>query len=305
MNRILKIFIGTGILIIGLTIFSKIIFKSFVNSDTLINKIGCRLFEFNTINVKSTFNLDLKKIQIKIGERIVFKNSQQQNRIGQEYGHTILDIYYDDLIIAEVGHFKTNNWYTNEYEIEISKNENHLVVNHKIRGPSAGNDNFQKRYVYDNLKTLYLIIFFCSCNLEQKKIEQELSKYILNFNSKKDSFSRITDEMKKENLLLGPETLAIINNKQFSKDLNSKISALGIKTIKYGRYMPCDAMTEDLREIFFHINDTIAYWYCPCMNLSKKNHYHKNTEIRGYKDLIDFNSIGLGGSWAMIKIKSE
>ena len=149
---------------------------------------------------------------------------------------------------------------------------------------------------------LPLIVLLFSCNSEQNKIEEELSNHIQNFESNRDSFYEITENMKREKLLLGPKNLASLDENQFSKNLYSEITALGIKEIKYGRLMPCDAMTEDLREIFFHIDETTAYWYCPCMNLTEKNHYHKNSELRGYKDLINFNSIGLGGSWAIIKI---
>jgi hypothetical protein len=40
------------------------------------------------------------------------------------------------------------------------------------------------------------------------------------------------------------------------------------------------------------------------MNLTEKDHYHQNSELRGYEGIIDFNSIGLGGSWAIIKMKN-
>ncbi len=143
----------------GLSIFSKSIFKPFANTETVINKIGCRLFELNTISVMSNSNLDLNKVQIKISDRIVFEDGKQQNRIGQKYGFTILDIYYDELLIAEVGHFKRNNWYSNGYEIELSKKSNNFIVYHQINGPDAKNDNFQKRYVYNALKTLTRIDF--------------------------------------------------------------------------------------------------------------------------------------------------
>lgn len=159
MTSQLKYIIGIGILIIGLSIFSKPIFKSFANTDTVLNKIGCRLFEFNTISVKTSSNVDLNKVQIKKGDRIVFKDARQQNRIGQEYGDCILDIYYENLLIAEVGHFKRNNWYSNKYEIKISKKENNFIVNYQISGPDAKTDNFQKRYIYNDIKKLIRIDF--------------------------------------------------------------------------------------------------------------------------------------------------
>ena len=111
MNKRVKYIVGA--LILAMVIFPKSLFIPFVNTDTIINKIGCRLFELSSIRVITDTNLDLGKIQIKIGKQVVFSNGQQRNRIGQEYGHTLLDVFYDNLLIAEIGHFKRNNWYTN------------------------------------------------------------------------------------------------------------------------------------------------------------------------------------------------
>ncbi len=157
MSKPFKYIIGIGIVLMGLAVFSKPIFKTFTNTDTVANKIGCRLFEFNTISVKTDSNIDFKKVQVKINKRVVFKDGQQQNRIGQKYGHKVFEIHYEDLLIAEVGHFRRNNWYTNQYAIEISKKENDFIIDYKISGPDAKNDSFQKRYVYDDLKNLIRI----------------------------------------------------------------------------------------------------------------------------------------------------
>jgi hypothetical protein len=157
MNKRLKYIIGIGIVLICLTAFSKPIFEKFANTDTIANKIGCRLFEFNTISVETDSNLDLQQVQIRINKRTVFKDGQQQNKIGQEYGHNIFEVYYADLLIAEVGHFRRNNWYTNQYAFEILKMETDFIVEHQISGPDAKNDNFQKRYIYEDLKNLIRI----------------------------------------------------------------------------------------------------------------------------------------------------
>jgi hypothetical protein len=157
MSRRLKYIIGIGVILIGLTAFSKPIFKIFVNTNTIVNKIGCRLYEFNTISVETESDFDLKQVEIRINDRTVFKDGQQKNKIGQEYGHHIFEVYYSDLLIAEVGHFRRNNWYTNQYVFDISKEEKDFIVKHQISGPDASNDNFQKRYVYKDLKNLIRI----------------------------------------------------------------------------------------------------------------------------------------------------
>jgi hypothetical protein len=157
MSKRFKYIIGIGIVLILLTVFSRPIFEKFTNTDTIVNKIGCRLFEFNTISVEVDSNINLNEVQIWINKRNVFKDGKQQNRIGQEYGHNIFEIYYADLLIAEVGHFRRNNWFTNQYAFEISKKGNDFILEHQINGPDAKNDNFQKRYVYDDLTNLVRI----------------------------------------------------------------------------------------------------------------------------------------------------
>ncbi len=122
-----------------------------------MNKVGCRLFEFSRISVKANDQIDLNEIQIKVGDVIVFKDGKQQNRVGQAYGITRLDIYYAKLLIAEIGHWKRNNWYTNEYEIELSKKGNNFIVNEQIYGPDSKNDKFHKRYVYNELHNIIRI----------------------------------------------------------------------------------------------------------------------------------------------------
>ncbi len=117
-------------------------------TDTIINKIGCRLFEFNSIRVKTENGLDAKNVELKIGDRVVYSDEKQHDKIGQFYGLVILKIYYNKLLVSEIGHWKRNNWYTNDYQITIRKSDHHYLVNYNINGPNGKNDNFQKRYVY-------------------------------------------------------------------------------------------------------------------------------------------------------------
>ena len=154
MNKALKYSLGIGLALICLVPFSAPIFEKYLNTDSLVNKIGCRLFEFNTISVETESDLDLEQVQIRIKNRIVFKDSQQKARVGQEYGYHIFEVYYADRLLAEVGHFKRNNWYTNQYLFTLSKEGTDFSLEHQISGPDASNDNFQKRYIYDDFKNL-------------------------------------------------------------------------------------------------------------------------------------------------------
>mgnify|MGYP001376758528 CR=1 FL=1 len=127
MNRRLKYIICVVIILIGLVAFSKPIFNLFVNTDTIANKIGCRLFEFNTITVKSDSDINLNKIEIRTNNRVVYRDNTQQDKIGQFYGHVILEIYYDSLLVSEIGHWKRNNWYTNGYKVILRKHKNNIA----------------------------------------------------------------------------------------------------------------------------------------------------------------------------------
>lgn len=153
-NKVLILLLA--IIVSGLC-FGKPIFNVFRNTDTIANKIGCRIYELNKIKVKVDRRIDLEEIEIKSGENIVFSSNKQINRIGQAYGHTIFDIYQNDLLVAEIGHFKENNWYTNDYEFVFHKTDGKIIISYKIDGPDSNNDSFQKRYIRNKNNTLIQI----------------------------------------------------------------------------------------------------------------------------------------------------
>lgn len=134
MKKRIQYITGIGLMLIVFILFSRPIFFSYKNTDTLINKIGCRIFEFNSITVRTENEQYVKadKIELKIGDRVIFGDSKQQDKIGQFYGHVILKIYYDGLLVSEIGHRKRNNWYTNDYKILLRKNGAHYLVDYEI-----------------------------------------------------------------------------------------------------------------------------------------------------------------------------
>ncbi|ANQ52579.1 hypothetical protein MY04_5247 [Flammeovirga sp. MY04] len=158
-----------SIIIIFVFFLSKPIFESYKNTDTLINKIGCRLYEFNSINVKS--NVDLKKIEIRNNGQIVFANGHQKNNMKQEYGHTTLEVYYDNLLITEISHFKSNNWYVNQYDFIITETNNEIKVSYSISGPNSKTDSYQKRYIYDQSNNLIRNDYY---NLDGEKYDSRV-----------------------------------------------------------------------------------------------------------------------------------
>ena len=150
-NIILTILFG-----IFLLTFSKPNLIRWKNTDTILNKIGCRLYELNEINVNVDESIDIDKIVIKEKDRIVFSKGKQKSKIEQEYGHRILEIYLDNILIAEIGNFNRNNWFSNSYELNIYK-RNTIEVQYKIIGPDASNDSFQKRFLRNSKGELFRI----------------------------------------------------------------------------------------------------------------------------------------------------
>lgn len=157
-----------------------------------------------------------------------------------------------------------------------------------------------------NIPTLlFALLLISSCNLPQKKMEQGLSNHIQLFNENKDNYNNLIEELGKNKLLLSPVTLRILEKSKLSQELQFQIDELEIKLIKYGRFSTCDTMPDDSREMFFYLKDNVAIWYCPCIEQSDKNHFDDNSDLQGYKDLIEFYSLGLGGNWAIVIIKNQ
>jgi hypothetical protein len=144
--------------IVGL-LSSKSFFSSYVNTDTLANRIGCRLFEFNLINAEVLSNLDLNKVLITTNDKIVFKDGKQIGKVGQYYGHVVFEIFYNDKQLAELGHWRRNNWYTNHYNFKIEQGAHNLRLSCDVEGPDAMHEYFLKRYIYNDYGSLYSIEF--------------------------------------------------------------------------------------------------------------------------------------------------
>ena len=158
MKALKKIAILVILIIIGVFAFKSVIGK-FRNTDTIINKIACRAFELNSITVVTDDDVELGDIEIKVGTLPVFILGEQVNRVGQFYGRKTFLVYHKDLLIAEIGHRKTNNWHSNDYEFGIARNKHNFTMKHVISGLDAQNDNYQKRYIYDEHKKLIEIAY--------------------------------------------------------------------------------------------------------------------------------------------------
>ena len=127
-------------------------------TDTIINKIACRIYEFNDMEVEVTDDLDIHQVKIKRGNEIVYAAGSQHDRIGQYHGRVIFNVYYQDSLIAEFGHFNRNNWHAHDYTVLISKEAN-FSIGYTIEVPNATFGNFQKRYIRDQHNKLVRINF--------------------------------------------------------------------------------------------------------------------------------------------------
>lgn len=142
--------LAAGIAFVCLAGGAKYVSQAANNTDTIVHKIGCRLFELNTISIEADSSIDLNQVHIVINGHPVFEEGEQVNRVGQEYGHRVFEIYHKEVLIAEVGHFRRNNWYTNQYVFDLSQSGESISVEHQIDGPGAHEDEFRKQYVYDD-----------------------------------------------------------------------------------------------------------------------------------------------------------
>ena len=137
----------------------KPILGIFKNTDTIINKIACRIYDYNTIDVTVHDQLELENISIKHGDKYVFNLGEKVNEIGSFYGKITFKVYHKDLLIAEVGHWRQNNWYSNDYQLDIYQNRHNFLLSLHIEGPDGNNKNFQNQYIYDEKYTLEKINF--------------------------------------------------------------------------------------------------------------------------------------------------
>lgn len=151
-----------GVVVFGLMDFNpKSYFQQFRNTETLRNKIGCRLYDLNTLEISSEEDIDWTKVVVKNNNQIIAIGKNKIGDFKQEYGYQKLEIYYDHLLVSEIFHFKRNNWYTNDYTIKLAENNGEVKVNkYQVEGPDGSNDSFRKDFIYDKNKELIKIEWY-------------------------------------------------------------------------------------------------------------------------------------------------
>ena len=124
-----------GVAVVLFLVFLKHYY--FVQKDNFLYKLQCVLFDKNTVSVEVK-NIDIDKITIELIEEsqgVIFKNGKKVKRIRNEYGGDTFDIFYDNLLIARAGIFKTNWKFIHNYFFYITKNDSIFDFNFKVKGP--------------------------------------------------------------------------------------------------------------------------------------------------------------------------
>ncbi|MFY0644898.1 MAG: hypothetical protein JXR19_10565 [Bacteroidia bacterium] len=122
---------------LSLWLFAKPVIKKYKNTDTLINRIGVKFYDLNTVSVDVKNELSLSKVSIKEGGKLVFSNGELQSKIGHLHGLMDFEIRYDGMPVARAGHFRRNNWYANDYYFTVFKNDGVIMAENKILGPDS------------------------------------------------------------------------------------------------------------------------------------------------------------------------
>jgi hypothetical protein len=143
------------ILIIGILSFYG--FKNYAekvkDEHCLATQISSKIFDFNTFDLKvdSALNLSDFKVINQNSGKTIFADGKNRKGIDNDYGHRLFELYYKDQKLYEFGHFSTNNWYTFDYTLNLSRINNRIEPDLKImRGKiDSYNDFFYKRFEYN------------------------------------------------------------------------------------------------------------------------------------------------------------
>lgn len=143
------------ILIIGILSFYG--FKSYAkkvkDEHCLATQISSKIFDFNTFDLKVSPNLNSSyfKVVNQNSGKTIFADGKRRKGIDNDYGHRLFELYYNDRKEFEFGHFATNNWYTYDYTLKLTINNDRIEPDFKIGGKNSSyNDFFYKRFEYDN-----------------------------------------------------------------------------------------------------------------------------------------------------------
>ena len=87
----------------------------------LTTQISSRLFDFNSFDLKVDSKLDINDFKVVYSNSgaTIFSHGASRKGIKNRHGYCIFDLYYNNVKIYEFGHFKYNNWETNDYTLKV------------------------------------------------------------------------------------------------------------------------------------------------------------------------------------------
>jgi hypothetical protein len=145
--------------IILISILGILSFYGFINyaekvkdKHCFATQISSKIFDFNKFELKVDSTLDLADFKIvnQNSGMIIFENEKNRKGIYNDYGHRLFELHYKNRKIYEFGHFATNNWYTYDYTLDITRKNSLIDPDLKINGKNSSyNDFFYKRFEYD------------------------------------------------------------------------------------------------------------------------------------------------------------
>lgn len=125
MKRIIVVLLSILVLgYLGLNLFKQKA-KLLKDKHCLITQVSSRILDLNTLEIKVYDGLnknDFQLINLNSGD-VIYKNGQYLKGIKNEHGYCLFDLYYKGKKLFKFGHYKFNNWQTNNYVLHLSLNK--------------------------------------------------------------------------------------------------------------------------------------------------------------------------------------
>jgi antitoxin component YwqK of YwqJK toxin-antitoxin module len=106
-------------------------------SDSIFLRISNELFDNNRIELKCD-GIETKDVDVvwrsEDNEKVIIKSGRKINKIGNDYGPNELEVKISNNIVFKLGNWKTANWHTHNYRIDIKKGLNGYKVNFIANG---------------------------------------------------------------------------------------------------------------------------------------------------------------------------
>jgi hypothetical protein len=173
MIKSISILIGVillGLLILGLSAHRQ------RDKHCLTTQLSSRLFDLNDIKIKVSDSLNVMDFKIKNlnSGKLVFENGKFRKGIKNEYGFCLFNVYYKDSLLYEIGHFKFNNWHTNDYTFVFESTVNYINPTLIISGPDKDKGElFYKRFERNELGVINKISYL---DRDKKIYNEEIIK---------------------------------------------------------------------------------------------------------------------------------